>query len=75
LYACFHRHRLNLVIGYFDILAVADLIALDDVRIADRLSGRSVEFAAFDPISRLSIDLMKSDFFSLGDGGEKLDRT
>jgi hypothetical protein len=41
----FNRDRLNLVIGYFDILAVADLIALDDVRIADRLSGRSVEFA------------------------------
>jgi hypothetical protein len=45
------------------------------LRIADRLSGRGIKFAVFDPIPCLSIDLMKSDLFSLSDGGEKLDRT
>lgn len=37
----FERDRLQLVVGYFDIVAFANLIALDDLCIADRLSGRS----------------------------------
>jgi hypothetical protein len=64
------RDGLQLVIGYFDVAALAHLVALDDVFVADRLAGHGIELAIFDPVPGLPVDLVKSDLFALRDRRE-----
>jgi hypothetical protein len=57
------RDALQFIASYFDVATLADLVALDDVLVADGLAGHGIELAVFDPVPGISVDLVKSDLF------------
>src|SRR5262249_5401025 len=66
--------RFELVVVNLDILALGDLIALDDVFGFNFFTGVLVDPAIADAIAGLFIDLVETDLLALAGGGEKLDR-
>src|SRR5882757_3452000 len=70
----FDRNSLELILGYFNVAAFAQLIAHHDVFGVDLTAGLGIELAIFDPIAGSSVDLMESEFLSLRDRREELDR-
>ena len=69
------RDGLKLIVGYFDVAALHDLVSLDDVLVVDRLAGDGIDLAIFDPVAGSPVDLMKFDFLPLRGRREQLDRT
>src|ERR1700746_443827 len=63
----FHGIKLN-------VLAIADLIALDDVGGLDLLPALGIDLAVFDPMPGFLVDLMEADPLALRRGGKKSDR-
>jgi hypothetical protein len=70
-----NRDGLKLIVGYFDVAALPDLVSLDDVLAVDRLAGDGIDLAIFDPVAGSPVDLMKFDFLPLRGRREQLDRT
>ena len=57
-----------------DILALADLVALDDVGLLNLVAGLGVDFSIPDTIAGLLVELVEADLFPLRSGGEKRNR-
>jgi hypothetical protein len=70
----FDRNSLELILCYFNVAAFAQLITHHDVFGVDLPAGLGIELAVFDPIASSSVDLMESEFLSLRDRREELDR-
>jgi hypothetical protein len=69
------RNSLQFIVIYLDVVALADLVALDDVLLTNRLAGHGIKLAVFNPVSSLPVDLMKSDLLPLRDRREQPNRT
>jgi hypothetical protein len=50
-----------------DEIAIADLIALDLVAVAQRLAGLGVDIDAFDGVAGLAVEHPERDLFGMGD--------
>jgi hypothetical protein len=57
-----------------DVLALANLIALDDVVLRHLVAGFGIELAIPDPVAGLFVELMEADLFPFGGGREQRDR-
>jgi hypothetical protein len=55
-------------------LALADLVALDDVIRIDLTAGLGIDLAVLDAVAGLSVELMEGDLLALGGRGEQRDR-
>src|SRR5207248_11059894 len=66
---------LELLVGDLDILALADLIALDDGLAVDLAPALLVYLAVADAVSGFAVDLVEADLVAFRRGGIKRDRT
>src|SRR5262249_19701174 len=66
---------LELLRFQLDVIALADLVSLDDVVRFDLASGFGIYFFVLDPVAGLLMDLVKADLFALRGGGKQRDRT
>jgi hypothetical protein len=69
------RDRFELFGLDLDLLAFADLIALDDVARINLVAGLGVHLAVFDAVAGLLVDLMEADFLSFAARGKQCNRT
>src|SRR5579862_10052218 len=67
------RDGLKLLRLQGDVIALADLVALDDVRGLHVLAGFSVDLAVADAIAGVAIELVKTDLLAPGRRGEQRD--
>jgi len=61
----FERDCFELFWTDFDVLALADFVAFDDVVAFDLITRLRIDLAILDPIAGVLIDLMKADLLSL----------
>jgi hypothetical protein len=59
------RYRLKLFGLDLDVLALADLVALDDLLGTDLVAGLGVDLSVLDPVAGVLVDLVEADLFSL----------
>src|SRR5271157_3362318 len=71
----FEPNRLKLLVLEQDIRALVAGVALDLLVFLHRLSGRAVDVAADDPISRFAVERMEADLVGVARGGCQGDRT
>jgi hypothetical protein len=71
----FDRYCLEFFLGNFDVLSLADLIAHDDIVVIDLSTRHGIDFAVFDPVSGVFVDLMESDLLALRCCRKELDWT
>jgi len=72
--AAFDRHRLEFILGYFDVSSLGDLVSHDNVLGIDLLTGLGIKLAVFDSMSGSFVDLMKWNLLPLRSCREELDR-
>jgi hypothetical protein len=60
----FDRHSLELFGIELDVLALGDLVALDDVFVRNLIAALGIDLAIPDPVSGLPIELVKADLFA-----------
>jgi len=70
----FDGNRLKLLRFKFDVFALCDLVAFDDVATIHIISGFGIDFSVADAIARFLVELMKTDLFALGRRWEQCDR-
>ena len=70
----FYRDRLKVLIGDLDVVALRDLIALNDVLAVHLITRLCIYLHVTDAVAGVLVELIEADLLALARGGEKRDR-